>query len=151
MEKIVRVINKKSRFEFFLFDKYTAGILLKGTEIKSIRAGKVSLGESYCSFDNGELFVKNMNIAEYSHGNIHNHEPKRQRKLLLNKKELRKLLIKVKEKGFTVVVTQLFINKRGLAKIEIALARGKKTYDKRETIRERDSSRETGRLRNVRK
>ncbi|MBC8344542.1 MAG: SsrA-binding protein SmpB [Bacteroidetes bacterium] len=140
MDKI-NIKNKKARFEYILFDTYVAGIQLNGTEIKSIRQGKVSLAESYCAFENEELFVKNMNIAEYSHGNIFNHEPNRPRKLLLNRKELRKLHIKVKEKGFSIIAVRLFLSQRGLAKLEIALAKGKKLYDKRESIKERDLSR----------
>jgi SsrA-binding protein len=138
MSKNLNILNKKARFEYILIEKYLAGIALLGTEVKSIRDGKVSLNEAYCLFVSGELFIRNMNIAEYSHGNIHNHDPIRQRKLLLEKRELRKLHTKVKEKGFTIVPTRLFINSRGFVKMEIALAKGKNIHDKREAIKERD-------------
>lgn len=137
--------NRKAAFQYFLIDKYVAGIQLTGTEIKSIREGKVSLNESFCDFKGDELYVIDMHIAEYGHGSHYNHEPKRDRKLLLTKKELRKLAIKVKEKGFTIVPTLMFINDRGLAKVEIALAKGKKLYDKRETIKSKDTQREIDR------
>jgi SsrA-binding protein len=136
------IVNKKAYFEYHISDKFIAGIQLTGTEIKSIRLSKVSLVDSYCQITNGEAFVKNMNISEYSHGNIHNHDPRRTRKLLLTKREIRKLDTKVKEKGFTLVVTRLFINERGFAKIEIAMAKGKKLYDKRETIKQKDIKRD---------
>lgn len=138
----IEIVNKKARFEFFLIENYTAGVQLKGTEVKSIREGKASLSESYCAFEGEELFIKNMNISEYSHGNIFNHEPTRSRKLLLTGKELRKIRNKVKEKGLTVVATRLFFSQRGFVKIEIAMARGKKIYDKREAIKERDLNRD---------
>jgi len=137
--------NKKAGFEFYLLEKFIAGIVLSGTEIKSVRAGKVSLNDAYCSFVNNELFIKNMHIAEYDHGNIYNHEPKRDRKLLLTKRELKKLRSKNVEKGVTVVPTQMFINDKGFAKIEIALAKGKKLYDKRDTIKDRDTLRDSER------
>ena len=117
-------------------------MVLTGTEIKSIREGKVSLEEAYCSFADGELFVINMHIAEYKFGTYNNHEPKRDRKLLLNKKELKKLTNKVKEKGFTIIPILLFVNEKGLAKLEIGLAKGKKLYDKRESIKTKDSKRD---------
>lgn len=134
--------NKKAVFEYFLLEQYTAGIQLTGTEIKSIRAGKVSFVDSFCTFENEELFVRGLHIAEYSHGTHYNHDPKRDRKLLLTKKELRKLMNKVKEKGFTIVPVQLYINENGYAKLDIALARGKHTYDKRETLKLKDTRRE---------
>lgn len=137
--------NKKAGFEFFLLEKFIAGIVLTGTEIKSVRAGKVSLNDAYCSFVNDELYIKNMHITEYDHGNIYNHEPKRDRKLLLTKRELKKLRSKNVEKGVTVVPTQLFISDKGFAKIEIALAKGKKLYDKRDTIKDRDTLRDSER------
>jgi len=137
--------NKKAGFEFFLLEKFTAGIVLSGTEIKSVRAGKVSLNDAYCSFISDELYVRNMHIAEYDHGNIYNHQPKRDRKLLLTKRELKKLRSKNVEKGVTVVPVQLYIDDKGLAKIEIALARGKKLYDKRDTIKDRDTLRDADR------
>lgn len=138
----INIQNKKAYFEFHIIDKFIAGIQLKGTEIKSIRQGKVSLVEGYCAFENNELFIKNMNIAEYSHGNRYNHEPKRSRKLLLNSRELYKLNTKVKEKGLTIVPLKLFLTERGFAKLEIALAQGKKIYDKRESIKDKDMKRD---------
>ena len=138
----VRIKNKKPEYQFFLIDRYTAGIVLTGTEIKSIRAGKASVGESFCVFLGSELFIKNMYIAEYSHGSAFNHVPRRDRKLLLNKRELRKLQGKIKEKGLTIIPVVLFIDENGRAKIEIALAKGKKLYDKRETLKEKDIKRQ---------
>ena len=126
-------------------ERFVAGRQLYGTEIKSIREGKVSLADAYCQFEDGELFVKEMHIAEYSMGTYYNHIAKRIRKLLLTRKELKKLEIKTKEKGFTIIPTLLFINERGLAKLEIALARGKQFYDKRETIKKKDIQREIDR------
>jgi SsrA-binding protein len=137
--------NKKAGFEFFLMEKFVCGIVLSGTEIKSIRAGKATINEAYCAFSNEELYVKNMHIAEYDHGNIYNHEPRKERKLLLTKRELKKLRSKNVEKGVTIVPILLFINEKGLAKIEIALAKGKKLYDKRDTIKNRDTIRESDR------
>ncbi|MEZ5198005.1 MAG: SsrA-binding protein SmpB [Bacteroidales bacterium] len=142
MDNQIKIKNKKAYFEYIISDKIVAGIQLTGTEIKSIRTGKVSLVESYCSFKGHELFVINMHIAEYQFGTYNNHEPKRDRKLLLSKRELRKLSIKVKEKGFTIVPTLLFVNDKGLAKLEIGLAKGKKLYDKRETLKAKDNKRD---------
>lgn len=142
MQDQIRIKNKKAFYEYFIEDKYVAGIQLQGTEIKSIREGKVSLAESYCTFKGNELFVINMHITEYQYGTHYNHEPKRDRKLLLTKRELKKLSIKINERGFTLVPTYLFINEKGLAKLEIAVARGKKLYDKRETIRQKDTKRD---------
>jgi len=147
MEKKVEIKNKKASYEFFLVEKYTAGIMLAGTEIKSIRNGKASITEAYCAFENDELWVKNMHIAEYSYASTNNHAPRQERKLLLNKKELKKLLIKTNERGYTIIPTMLFINEKGLAKLDIALARGKKLYDKRETIKKKDIQRDTERER----
>jgi len=138
MPSNINILNKKARHEYILLDNFIAGVMLKGTEIKSVRNGKVSLREAYCTFKKNELYIINMNIAEYSHGNIFNHEPKRDRKLLLSKRELKKLRVKTNEKGFTIVPVRMFINERGLAKIEIALAQGKKLYDKRESLKEKD-------------
>ena len=146
MQNKVEIKNKKARFEYHILDDYTAGIQLKGTEIKSIREGKVSIKESHCAFIGEELFIKNMNIAEYSHGNIFNHEPTRDRKLLLTSRELRKIHTKVKEKGLTIVPLRLFISNRGLAQINIAVAQGKKLYDKRDSIKERDIERDMQRF-----
>ncbi len=141
----IRIKNKRAGREYFLLDKYVAGIVLTGTEIKSIRNGKANLSDAYCVFENGELFVRAMHIAEYSYGSYNNHIAKRDRKLLLNARELKKLNIKIKEKGLTLVPTVLFINDRGLAKLEIALARGKHYYDKREDLKKRDTQREIDR------
>ncbi|MDR0420017.1 MAG: SsrA-binding protein SmpB [Prevotellaceae bacterium] len=134
----IEILNKKASFEFILFEKFTAGIVLYGTEIKSIRAGKASIVESYCYFIDGQLFIRGMHIAEYWWGNLNNHDPRRERKLLLNAKEIDKLLRRTKERGFTIVPIKLFISENGYAKLEIALARGKKIYDKRESIKEKD-------------
>lgn len=145
MNGTIRIKNRKASFEYFLIDRVVAGMQLTGTEIKSIREGKANLTDSYCAFEHQELFVKSLHIAEYSMGTCNNHEPKRDRKLLLNKRELKKISTKVKEKGFTIIPVQLFINDRGLAKLEIALAKGKHTYDKRESLKQKDSQREIDR------
>jgi len=144
IEKIVNIKNKRASFEYQFLDTYITGIMLTGTEIKSIRQQKVSLQDAYCYFDDGELFIKNMNIARYTEGTYYNHDPLRERKLLLKKNELRKLENKLDD-GLTIVPLRLFINDRGLAKIEIALAKGKKLYDKREDIKARDVAREMAR------
>ncbi len=141
MKKKIEIKNKKAAFEYFLVEKYTAGLVLTGTEIKSIRNGKASITEAYCAFEGEELFVKNMHIAEYDYGTYNNHEPRRPRKLLLTRRELKKMLVKTKERGFTIIPTLLFINDKGLAKLEIALAKGKKLYDKRESIKQKDMER----------
>ena len=144
MEKLkndILIRNKRASFDFELIDTYQAGIVLVGTEIKSIRLGKASLVDTFCFFNNGELWVKNMHISEYFYGTYNNHLPRRDRKLLLNKKELQKLRRQTKETGFTIVPTKLFINSKGLAKIEIAVAKGKKAYDKRESLKEKDDKR----------
>ena len=145
MTNNIKIRNKRVSFEYFILERLVAGIQLSGTEIKSIRQGKVSLADSYCQFVEGELFVKQMHIAEYSMGTIYNHEPKRDRKLLLTKRELRKLENKTKEKGFTIIPTLLFINEKGLAKLEIGLARGKHFYDKRDSLKKKDIQREIDR------
>jgi SsrA-binding protein len=142
MKNSIEIKNKKADFQYFLFDTITAGLQLTGTEIKSIRAGKVNIADAYCQFKGHELFVVNMHIAEYSHGNIYNHDPRRDRKLLMNIRELRKMHTKIKEKGYTIIPILLFINEEGKAKLNISLARGKKMYDKRETIKEKDNRRE---------
>ncbi|TDG95485.1 SsrA-binding protein SmpB [Cardinium endosymbiont of Culicoides punctatus] len=136
----VHIQNRKARFEFSFLERYVAGIVLQGTEIKSIRMGKASLQEAYCYFNQSSLCIKGMHIDAYVHGNIYNHEEKRDRKLLLQKKELQKL-IKSQAKGLTIIPLQLFINQRGFAKVEIALSRGKKIHDKRQAIKERDLER----------
>jgi len=145
MENTINIKNKRAAHEYFLLQEFTAGIQLLGTEIKSIREGKATLADSYCTFKGDELFVMQMHISEYSYGTYNNHEPKRDRKLLLNKRELKKLLAKVKEKGFTIIPTLLFINEKGLAKLTIALAKGKHHYDKRETLKKKDVQREMDR------
>ena len=145
MEKGVSIKNKRASHEYLLLQDFTAGIHLSGTEIKSIREGKASIVDAYCTFRGSELFVINMHIAEYVYGTYNNHEPKRDRKLLLTKRELHKMQIKVKEKGFTIIPTLLFINEKGLAKLMISLARGKHHYDKRETLKQKDLKREIGR------
>src|SRR5690606_26304576 len=138
----INIKNKRASFEYHSLDKYVAGLQLLATEIKSIREGKANINDSFCSFFEDGLYIRNMHIAEYSFGSVYNHEAKRDRKLLLTKKELKKLKEKGEEKGFTIVPLRIFINERGYAKIEIALAQGKKDYDKRETLKERDSKRE---------
>ncbi|OCX53951.1 SsrA-binding protein [Mucilaginibacter sp. PPCGB 2223] len=135
----IYIKNKKAYFDYHILDKYVAGLALLGTEIKSIRQGKANLTDAFCTFIDGQLYVRNLHISEYSHGSFYNHEQKRDRVLLLNKKELKKLQTKGEEKGFTIVPLAIFINERGFAKLEIALAQGKKTFDKRETLKERDS------------
>jgi SsrA-binding protein len=139
--------NKKASHEFEFIEKYIAGIMLTGTEIKSIREGKATVSDSFCQFSNGELYIKGMHISEYWWGNLNNHVPLRERKLLLTRRELKKLERKVKETGLTVIVIKVFITDRGLAKAEIALARGKKEYDKRETLKRKDATREMDRIR----
>ncbi len=146
----IRIKNKRASFEYFLVETMMAGIVLTGTEIKSIRSGKASLSDSYCSFKGNELFVVGMHIAEYAQGTYNNHDPKRDRKLLLNARELRKLKNKVQEKGFTIIPVTLFINENGLAKLDIALAKGKHYYDKRESLKTKDSKREIDKLKSQR-
>jgi len=151
MQKTVQIKKRKAKFNYEFLDSYIAGIVLSGTEIKSIRVGKASIAESFCEFNEaGELFVVNMQIEEYAWGTHYNHKPKAARKLLLNKKELKKLHKEVKNSGLTIVPTLLFINDRGLAKLKIALARGKKQYDKREVIKDRDSKRQLDRVKKSR-
>jgi SsrA-binding protein len=142
----INIRNRQASYEYELLDKYVAGIVLTGTEIKSIREGKVNLQDGYCYFNNGELFVKGVNITPYAQGTHYNHEPTRERKLLLKRSELKKIEGKVEEKGLTLVPTRLFLNERGLAKMEIALGRGKKLHDKRDSIKERDAKRELDRM-----
>ncbi|WP_298925700.1 SsrA-binding protein SmpB [uncultured Allomuricauda sp.] len=147
MQKNINIKNKRARFDYEILDTYTAGIVLGGTEIKSIRLGKASVSQSFCEFnDRGELFVINMQVDEYSHGGHYNHMPKAERKLLLNKKELKKLHKEVSTSGLTIIPLNLFINDRGLAKINIGLAKGKKLYDKRETMKDRDNKRDLSRI-----
>ena len=139
------LVNKRARFEYEILDTYTAGMVLYGSEIKSIRDGKANLSDSYCQFMGEELWVRNLHISEYEWANRQNHETKRDRKLLLTKREMRKLHATVKEPGLTIVPLKLFMSERGFAKMEIALARGKKTHDKRNTIKERDIAKEMDR------
>lgn len=134
--------NRKAYYEYNFEAKYIAGLVLSGTEIKSLRSGKASFNDSYCIFHKGELFVKSLHISEYSFGTIHNHEPLQERKLLLHKKELRKLENKIKEKGYSIIPLKIFIAANGFAKMEIGLGKGKKIYDKRETIKERENDRD---------
>jgi SsrA-binding protein len=141
--------NKKASHDYEFLEKFIAGIKLTGTEIKSIRLGKATITDSYCFFSNGELFIRGMHIAEYWWGNLNNHDPLRERKLLLKARELRKIERKIKETGLTIIVIKVFINDRGLAKAEIAIAKGKKEYDKRETLKRKDAAREMDRMRKV--
>lgn len=137
--------NRKAYYEYQIEAKYNAGMVLSGTEIKSIRLGKVSFNDSYCIFDKGELYVKSLHIAEYNFGNINNHQPMQERKLLLQKRELKKLENKIKEKGYTIIPLKIFISEKGFAKIEIGLGKGKKIFDKRETIKARETDRDVKR------
>ncbi|MGE5520551.1 MAG: SsrA-binding protein SmpB [Candidatus Dadabacteria bacterium] len=134
--------NRAAYFEYFIDDKYTAGISLTGTEVKSLRAGKASFNDSYCIIDHGEVFIKSLHISEYLHGTVNNHNPIRDRKLLLNRREIKKLEGKIKEKGFTIIPLRLFFNENNLIKVEIGLGKGKKLHDKRESIKQRDTDRE---------
>ncbi|HUX85176.1 MAG TPA: SsrA-binding protein SmpB [Chitinophagaceae bacterium] len=136
------IFNRSATYEYAVSEKFVAGLVLTGTEIKSLRQGKASFTDAFCYFVKGELFLRNLHIAEYSHGNITNHDPLRERKLLLHKRELHKLETRTREKGFTIIPLKLFINQAGFAKLEIALAKGKKIHDKRQSIRERETDRE---------
>jgi len=149
-QKEINIVNRKAEYEYFFVERYEAGIVLLGTEIKSIRAGNANIKEAYCFMKGGELFIRNMHIAEYKHGTVNNHDPIRVRKLLLTKRELNKLNKKIREKGFTIVPTRIFMSERGFAKVEVALARGKKSYDKRNTIKERENKRELNRIQKYR-
>ncbi len=147
MSNNINIKNRKAKFQYEILDKYTAGIKLVGTEIKSIREGKASIAESFCEFnDRGELFVINMHIEEYSHATHFNHKPKSERKLLLQKKELKKLYKEVRNSGLTIIPLRMFINDRGIAKLVIALCKGKKLYDKREDIKKRDTKKRLDRI-----
>ncbi len=141
--------NKKASHDYEFLEKFVAGIKLCGTEIKSLRLGKATIADSYCLFSGGELYIRGMHIAEYWWGNLNNHDPLQDRKLLLNSRELRKIERKIKESGLTIIVTKVFINDRGLAKAEIAIAKGKKEYDKRQTLKQKDATREMDRMRKV--
>lgn len=142
----INIKNKRASFDYELIEKYRAGIVLTGTEIKSIRQGKAGLVDTFCYFVNGELWVKNMYIAEYFYGSYNNHSSRRDRKLLLTKKELRKIARTDKEAGFSIIPTRLYIDEKGRAKLDIAVARGKKSYDKRESIKEREDKRSMDRM-----
>jgi SsrA-binding protein len=141
----VNIENRKARFDYQFLETLTAGLVLKGTEIKSIREGKAGLSDSYCYFKNDELYIKNFHITEYADASFYNHEPLRERKLLLSRQELNKLLKRVKDQGLTIVPVKLFISDKGFAKLNIALAKGKKAYDKRDDIRKKDLEREMNR------
>ncbi|MBK9151206.1 MAG: SsrA-binding protein SmpB [Saprospiraceae bacterium] len=143
------IVNRKAKFEYQFIQQYEAGLVLTGTEVKALRQGLANLNDAYCIFDKGNLMVKNMFIAEYDHGTIYNHDARRDRRLLLHKSELKKLERRVTEKGLTIVPYRLYFSDRGFAKLEIALAQGKKAYDKRETIKERDSKRDLDRLKKI--
>jgi SsrA-binding protein len=138
----MEIRNRSAYFEYYVDDKYTAGLALLGTEVKSLRAGKANFNDSYCLFQNGELWIRSLHISEYSHGTVNNHDPVRERKLLLSKRELKKLESRIKEKGYTIIPLRIYFNEKNLAKLEIGLAKGKKLHDKRETIKQRDTERE---------
>jgi SsrA-binding protein len=138
--------NRQAYYDYFIDVKYDAGIVLLGTEVKSLRQGKASFNDSYCIIHKGEIWVKSMHIAEYSHGTVNNHDPLRDRKLLLEKREIRKIEAKLKEKGYTLIPLRIYFNEKNLAKMEIGLARGKKQHDKRDSIRQKDAEREMKRF-----
>ena len=149
MANNINIRNKKAYHDYEILDKYVAGIQLQGTEIKSIRMGKVSLGESYCLFQNGELYVRGMQIAEYAWSSFNKHVPGRDRKLLLTRHELKKLQRKTRESGLTIIALRIYISDSGYAKLDIGLARGKREYDKRETIKRKDAQRQLDRLKKI--
>ncbi|HEX8316567.1 MAG TPA: SsrA-binding protein [Flavisolibacter sp.] len=138
----MEIKNRQAYYEYFIDDKYEAGIALLGTEVKSLRAGKASFADAYCVYQDGELWLKSMHIAEYTHGNANNHDPLRDRKLLLTKRELKKWQAKIKEKGYTIIPLRLFMNDKNFIKVEIGLAKGKKLHDKRDSIKQKDTDRE---------
>lgn len=148
-EYALEIVNRRASFEYQFLEVFETGLVLTGTEIKSIRKGNANLRDAYCYFKKGELLVKNLFIAEYSFGNVFNHEPRRTRKLLLRRTQLRKLEKQMKERGFTIVPVRLYITDRGFAKLEIALAQGKKSYDKRETIKAKDVKRDLDRIKKM--
>ncbi len=143
MSSNVNIKNRRASFEYYLLEEFVAGIILTGTEIKSVRDSKANIADAFCVFKGDELWVVNMHIAEYTYGTYSNHNPKQDRKLLLSRRELKKLLVKTKEKGLTIIPTLMFINEKGYAKLKIALARGKHAYDKRDSIKSRDIKRDT--------
>lgn len=142
----IHIKNKRARFDFELLQNYVCGIMLTGTEIKAIRSGKAHINEAFCQMRKGELYVVNMHIAEYTYGTHYNHVPNQPRKLLLNKRELKQINKKITEKGLTIIPTLLFLSDRGLAKLEIAVAKGKKTHDKRQSLKDKDNKRELDRI-----
>ncbi|MGV9002858.1 SsrA-binding protein SmpB [Flavobacterium sp.] len=146
MQKTINILNKRAKFDYELIEIYSAGIVLTGTEIKSLRLGKANITEGFCEFSNGELFAINTQIDEYLYGNQFNHKAKSERKLLLKKRELKKLERAIEAKGLTIIPIRLYVNEKGIAKLEIALSRGKKTYDKRESLKEQDSKRDLDRI-----
>lgn len=148
-EHKVEIVNRRARFEYTFLDVLEAGIMLLGTEVKSIRQGNANLRDAYCFFKQGELYIKSLFIAEYEHGNLFNHEARRTRKLLIKRLQLRKLEKQLKEKGLTIVPVRLYLNERGIVKLEIALAQGKKVYDKRESIKEKDLKRDLARVKKM--
>jgi len=139
---MAEIKNRSAHFEYFIDNKYDAGMVLTGTEVKSLRDGKANFNDAYCYINKGEVWIKNLHIAEYAHGTVNNHDPMRERKLLLQKREIRKIESKLKEKGYTLVPLRIYFNEKKLAKMEIGLGKGKKVYDKRETIKQRDTERE---------
>jgi SsrA-binding protein len=145
-KNLIEIKNKKAYYEHFIIEEFEAGIMLLGTEIKSIKSGSANLSDAFCYFKGSELFLKNAFISEYKYGNLQNHEERRERKLLLKKQELKKLKRKLEEKGFTIIPLSFYVNSRGLAKVKIALTRGKKSYDKRATIRDKDQKRDLDRI-----
>jgi len=145
MQRMINILNKRAKFDYEFLEKYDAGIVLTGTEIKSIRFGKASITESFCEFHDGELFVINSQVEEYLYGTHYNHKAKSERKLLLNKKELKSLEKSMQNKGLTIIPLRLYVNEKGYAKMEIGLGKGKKNYDKRNTIKERESDRDVKR------
>ncbi len=145
MSKTIEILNRKASHLYFLVQSYEAGIQLTGTEVKSVRSGKANLSDSYCNFDNGQLYAHHIHISEYEQGSIQNHDPKRPRKLLLNRSELKKLERKISEKGMTIVPIKMYFSERGMIKSEISLATGKKSFDKRETLKEKDVKRDMDR------
>lgn len=149
MQKNINILNKRARFDYEVLDKFTAGIVLAGSEIKSIRLGKASIAESFCEFQNGELFAINTNIEEYAFSKNFGHKAKSERKLLLNRKELKSLEKDVQAKGLSIVPLKMFTNEKGIAKLEIGLCRGKKNYDKRESMKERDTKRDLDRIKKI--
>ncbi len=139
-------INRKAYHEYYVEDRYVAGVVLRGTEVKSLRSGKLSFNDSYAHFENGELYLKSLHISEYAFGTLVNHEPMQERKLLMTKRELKKLEVKIKEKGFSLIPLRVYFDENGRVKVEVGLCRGKKSYDKRQVIKEREAKRETARV-----